>query len=111
LLKDNANITRVAKRFNKPIPNEPRRSLRAFHAIRFLDLPEPVKSTASPNHTDTVIFIALGKWNRENGLFVHKDLSEDHELKSGDDLSLNGGDELIFPGKGGGVVVVLLLSL
>jgi hypothetical protein len=111
LLKNKANITRVAERFNKPIPNDPRRSLRGSHAVRIRDLPAPVKITASPNPNDTVVYIALGKWNRENGLPMHKDLSEDYELEGGDDVVLSGPDEVIYSGKGGAVIVILFLNL
>ena len=50
--------------------------------------------------------IALGVLNTRNGLFF-----EGVEMNSGEDIGVNGGEELRFSGTGGGLAIMLFLKL
>jgi hypothetical protein len=54
----------------------------------------------------TVILIAIGALDRSNGLFL-----DGVEMKSGQDICVNGGEELWFSGNGGGLAILLFLNL
>lgn len=76
----------------------------------------------------TVVFIALGDWRENNGMFTvqnwskrteesphnckssEKDPLSYIELRSGEDVSVDGADTLFFSGKAGGLALMLKLQ-
>jgi hypothetical protein len=55
------------------------------------------------DRTKIIVWIALGKLGIDNGFL--------HEMESGQDMSLDGHERITFSGKGGGLAVLLLLSM
>lgn len=52
------------------------------------------------------VLISLGKSSPANGLFLGPDI----EMDSSQDVALDGGESIPFPGSGGGLAVLLLLG-
>lgn len=73
------------------------------------------------NKYEIAVFIALGDWKESNGIFAVQQWSQEEdsrrgsegqplayiELKSGEDVSVNGADTLFFSGRPGGLSLML----
>lgn len=81
--------------------------LHGYAAVKMKNLPRPgrVAEGLAKSKDFVVVLIALETWNQNNGFFL-----SDVELASGDDIIVNGGDEIIFPGHGGALVVILYFT-
>ena len=54
-----------------------------------------------------MVIIAIGDLHKDNGLPV---LANVHRLESGESLVLDGGDDIIFSGKGGDLALLLVIE-
>ncbi|KAJ5292174.1 hypothetical protein N7478_001425 [Penicillium angulare] len=101
-----SNIERVAAKFERNIAPDPRSHLLQWYLISTANMPHPgtMSQGMSPdNRTNIIVWIALGTLGADNGLL--------HEMKSGQDMSLDGHEKITFSGKSGGLAVLLLLSM
>jgi hypothetical protein len=103
--KNRDNVQRVVNRLGKEVTDEGPDLLDSWAAIRIKQLPKPGRLSGFSNKTQIVVLIALNKWNKENGFFL-----SDVAMESGEDIILNGGDEIVFPGPGGGLVIIFYLQ-
>ena len=82
--------------------------LHSYAAVKIKNLPKPgrVSEGLAKSKDFVVVLVALETWNQNNGFFL-----SDVELASGEDVIVNGGDEITFPGHGGGLVIILYFTV
>ena len=96
---------------------------------RAVKTPKQITGGLFNNEHEIAIFIALGDWKESNGIFAVQKWSKGKEeslhdcgdseeqplsyieLRSGEDVSVNGADTLFFSGKAGGLALMLRLQL
>jgi hypothetical protein len=103
--KNKHNVQRVADKLGREVKEEGPDLLDSWAAIRMKQLSTPGWLPGLSNSTQIVVLIALSEWNSKNGFFL-----SDVEMERGEDIILNGGDEIVFPGSGGGLVIIFYLQ-
>ena len=91
--------------------------------------PKQIKGGLFDSKDEIAIFIALGDWKESNGIFAVQNWSRGNEerllgpgrseketlsyieLRSGEDVSVEGTDTLFFSGNAGGLALMLQLQL
>lgn len=53
-----------------------------------------------------VVLVALETWNQNTGFFLNE-----MELEKGEDIIVNGGDEIVFSGHGGGLITMIFFKV
>ena len=54
---------------------------------------------------EIVVLIPLERWSKDNGFFL-----KDVEMQPGEDICIHGREPVKFPGPGGALVIMLVLS-
>ncbi|KAL5327999.1 hypothetical protein ACEPPN_005705 [Leptodophora sp. 'Broadleaf-Isolate-01'] len=121
---DDKNTERTAQRFR--IGNKDSLVLLSWCVIRTkaAKMPKQITGGLFNNEHEIAVFIALGDWKESNGIFAIQQWSQQEEsrrgseeqplayieLKSGEDVSVNGADTLFFSGRPGGLALMLRLQ-
>lgn len=109
LLQNENNIQRAAAQVNRPFKTPDRSLVRGYGVYRFKKLSntewKPLRKGAGMDDEfpDTVVCIALNDLGPENGFFTR--------LSRGEDLCLDGGDDILLPPTGGGLVMLLWIDI
>jgi hypothetical protein len=103
-------VTRVTNHLRRSVPEDvksPKELVVGFAVCRILPLerPECVQGGLRGIDESAVVLIPLQEWSPSNGLFCTG------RLILGQDICLGGAEEVVFPGTGGCLVLMLILRL
>ena len=109
LPQNETNIQRAADQVGRPAKTAHRSLVRGYGVYRFKKLSDVgwtlLCKGAGMNDEipDTVVCIALEDLNPDNGFFLH--------LRRGEDLCLDGGDDILLPPTGGGLALLVWVDV
>lgn len=107
--QDEANVRRAAAQVNRAAKAAHRSLVRGYGVYRFKQLSDvgwkPLRKGAGMDDgiADTVVCIALDDLNHDNGFFLN--------LRRGEDLCLDGGDDILLPPTGGGLALLIWIDI
>jgi hypothetical protein len=102
-------MIRVGRHLDRIVPNDvksQRESVLGFAIVRISPLGGPERLHGGLRGVnEAVVLIPLQEWNVDNGSFCTA------RIKMGQDVCLGGLEEVVFPGSGGCLVLMLFLEL
>ena len=106
LQKNGENAKRIENHLGRTMENED--FWYGYAVVKMKNLPHHgrVAEGLAKSKDFAVVLIALETWNENNGFFL-----SDRELASGEDIIVNGGDQIMFSGRGGGLVIILFFTV
>lgn len=108
--QDASNVTRVTEHLQRSVPGDVKSTKElvvGFAVCRILPLERPdcVRGGLRGADDNAVVLIPLQEWSPGNGLFCAG------RLIPGQDICLGGAEEVVFPGTGGCLVLMLVLEV
>ena len=109
-IQDAGNVERVSRHLHRSVPEDvksPRELVVGFGVCRILPLERPDRLRGGLRGADDIaaVLIPLQEWSPRNGLFCET------KLIPGQGICLGGAEEVIFPGTGDCLVLMLFLKL
>jgi hypothetical protein len=102
-------MIRVGRHLDRIVPNDiesQRESIVGFGVVRIRSSGGPARLHGGLRGVnEVVVLIPLQEWNVDNGLFCTA------RITTGQDICLGGLEEVVFPGSGGCLVLMLFLEL
>jgi hypothetical protein len=110
MIQGAGNVTRVTKHLHRSVPknvNSLKELMDGFAVCRVQSSQEPhwMRGGLTGAEDDAVVLVPLQEWSSGNGLFCVG------RLIPGQDICLGGAEEVVFPGTGACLVLVLILRL
>ena len=102
--QNESNVARAAAWLQKTTTDDLGDHLKGYGLLEMKPMTGPWWLAFSRPPLD-VVLLTLGHWNKNNGCFLG-----DLEMMAGEDIILRGGQPVLLPGTGGGVVVMIFLQ-